>query len=204
MGRLRIRRLDRLSAADLKRLAGGYESDARYVVTVSLRRGEITFRLVQERLRSPFVKRFPHPAEEVRRYRGVVRMGWSLGAYDSGRLVAFALVEPRDWNRSLWVHEFAVATSHRRQGIGRRLMAELAGRAREAGYRVLVCETQTTNAPAIAFYRAAGFRLEGVDVSYYSNEDLARGEVAVFMKRRIPAARTAARARPSRRPRVAG
>jgi ribosomal protein S18 acetylase RimI-like enzyme len=65
------------------------------------------------------------------------------------------------------------------------MLRELARRARAQGYRVIVCETQTTNAPAIAFYRHAGFHLEGVDLSYYTNEDVNRGEVAIFMKKRI-------------------
>ncbi len=199
MSRVRIGPLRRLSPADLRRLAGGYASGARYAVTVSESRSQAAFRLVRKPLRRPWVKHFAHPAEELRRYRGVIRRGWSLGAYDGATLVGFALAEPRDWNRSVWVHEFAVAASHRRRGIGRRLVAELARRAQEAGYRALVCETQTTNAPAIDFYRAAGFRLEGVDISYYSNEDLERGEVAVFMKKRVPARGKAARARPRSR-----
>lgn len=204
MGPVRIRELSRLSAADLERLVSGYESDARYAVSVTESRGQTTFRLVRERLARRFVKRFPHPPDEVRRYRRVVRLAWSLGAYDGRRLVGLALAEPRAWNRSVWVHEFAVAASHRRRGIGRRLMAELARRAREAGYRVIVCETQTTNAHAIDFYRAAGFGLEGVDVSYYSNEDLQRGEVALFMKKRIAGSRKDARGRARRTPRPPG
>jgi ribosomal protein S18 acetylase RimI-like enzyme len=48
-----------------------------------------------------------------------------------------------------------------------------------------VCETQDTNQPAIAFYRAVGFEIEAVDLSYYTNHDLAGGEVAIFMKRKL-------------------
>ena len=200
MARVRIATLDRLSAADLERLAGGYESDARYDVTVSEGREGAMFRLTRERLRTPFVKRFVQPPEELRRYRRLLRLGWSLGAYDGRRPVGLAVVEPRAWHKSVWVQELGVAASHRRRGIGRRLIAEISRRAGEAGYRVIVCETQTTNARAIDFYRAVGFRLEGVDVSYYSNEDLERGEVALFMKKRIRGKAT--RARPGRRRRA--
>ena len=51
--------------------------------------------------------------------------------------------------------------------------------------RRLVLETQTTNAPAIRFYRALGFTLDSVDISLYGDDDLARGEVAVFMKKKV-------------------
>ena len=56
---------------------------------------------------------------------------------------------------------------------------------RKDGFRILVCETQTTNAPAIVFYRQLGFVMEGIDVSYYSNQDYPNGEIAVFMKKRL-------------------
>jgi ribosomal protein S18 acetylase RimI-like enzyme len=101
-------------------------------------------------------------------------------------MVGVALAEPRQWNETLWVWEFHVAETRRGRGIGRRLMAELAEQARAAGLRALVCETQNTNLPAINFYRAVGFTLEGVDVSYYTNDDMSPGgTVAVFMKLRI-------------------
>jgi ribosomal protein S18 acetylase RimI-like enzyme len=51
--------------------------------------------------------------------------------------------------------------------------------------RSIVLETQTTNVPAIAFYRACGYALQGIDLSFYGNDDLQRGEVAVFMKKAI-------------------
>jgi len=61
----------------------------------------------------------------------------------------------------------------------------LADKARVAGFRVLVLETQNTNVPAIRFYRKAGFEVEGIDLSYYSNTDITDGEIAIFMKRKI-------------------
>jgi ribosomal protein S18 acetylase RimI-like enzyme len=58
--------------------------------------------------------------------------------------------------------------------------------AMETGLRAIICETQNTNVPAIRFYRAVGFGVEGVDISYYTNEDMLPGHtVAVFMKRRL-------------------
>ena len=46
-------------------------------------------------------------------------------------------------------------------------------------------ETQNTNVPAIHFYRSVGFELEGVDLSYYANDDFPDGQIAVFMKKRV-------------------
>ena len=41
------------------------------------------------------------------------------------------------------------------------------------------------DAAAIQIYRQLGFRVEGVDLSYYTNEDYPDGEIAIFMKRRL-------------------
>ncbi len=174
-----------LRANDLDRVAGGYTSLERYAVRWTDSRNRITFDLVRIPLRKPFRKIYPRPASVLRRYRAIVRMGWSVGAYDGARLVGLALAEPRFREKSVFVWELGVAASHRRRGIGTRLLAAVERRARSEGFRAVICETQTTNVPAIDFYRRAGFRTEGVDVSEYSNQDLRTGEIALFMKKRV-------------------
>jgi ribosomal protein S18 acetylase RimI-like enzyme len=57
--------------------------------------------------------------------------------------------------------------------------------AKSASLRAVVAETQTKNVPAIRFYRAMGFTPDGIDTSYYTNDDLEKCDVAVFMKRRL-------------------
>ena len=61
----------------------------------------------------------------------------------------------------------------------------VAEKASRADFRTIVCETQNTNPTAINVYRKLGFRVEGVDISFYSNDDYPEGEMAVFMKRRL-------------------
>ena len=63
-------------------------------------------------------------------------------------------------------------------------MDQVAEVAKAEGLRILVCETQNTNVPAIVFYRSVGFEVGGVDLSYYTNRDV-EDEVAVFMKRKL-------------------
>jgi ribosomal protein S18 acetylase RimI-like enzyme len=57
-----------------------------------------------------------------------------------------------------------VDEKHRMVGVGTRLVEELTHLARDLKLRVVVCETQNTNVPAIEFYRKAGFELDGVDL----------------------------------------
>jgi streptothricin acetyltransferase len=165
--------------------ASGYTSTAKYRVqkNEAHERTMITMELVA--LDQPYVKTWPVLDDDVERYRRVIRQALSLGAYGDGRLVGVAIAERQDWNRTLWVWEFHIAETHKMMGLGRRLMDALADRATEAGLRVMVCETQSTNVPAIEFYRKVGFEVGSIDLSYYSNDDAPDGEVAIFMKRKL-------------------
>jgi ribosomal protein S18 acetylase RimI-like enzyme len=181
-----IRQLAHVTSDDLARIITSYVSDAAYTVRKSEtpERTTITVELVT--LETPRRKRYhAMDAETQARYQGVLAQGLSFGAYDGDTLVGLAIAERHDWNNSLWVWEFHVAELHRGQGIGRRLMEALVGAAHTANVRIIVCETQSANVPAIRFYRRMGFELDGVDMSYYSNTDVEHGEVAVFMKRKL-------------------
>lgn len=182
-----IRPLNNLDPADFLRLHTGYVSDSKYRVSKTETGGQFALALDLVPLPEPYVKRYEPPdAEALNYYLQVPRHGLSLGAHDAGGgCVGIALAEPRAWNQSLWVSEFHVAETHRGQGIGLKLMEALALKARGARLRIIVCETQNTNVPAIRFYRKAGFRIEALDLSYYSNDDFPEGEVAVFMKKKL-------------------
>ena len=182
----KIKTLTELGPDSITRLVTGYVSNAKYTVSKTELDDRAVIGLELVGLESPYVKRFPTPDEEaMERYTDTLQNGLSLGAYEGEQLVGIVVAEPQKWNRSLWVWEFHVAETHRRQGIGRQMMEELAERGRTSGLRIVVCETQNTNVPAIHFYRRVGFNIEGIDLSYYSNDDWPLGEVAVFMKRRL-------------------
>ena len=66
----------------------------------------------------------------------------------------------------LW--DLRVAQSHRRQGVGRALLAQADVTARDAGCRGVEVETQDVNVPACRLYAAAGFRLHEVTPFAYS------------------------------------
>ena len=167
-------------------LASGYTTTAVYRVSHEDGPEGAAIRLTLTPLAEPRVYRFPYVAEELAHYAALAEGAFALGAYDGETWVGVAVAERRDWNRSLWLHEFHVAAGHRGQGIGRRLMAALAERAAAAGLRAITLETQNSNVPAIRFYRAVGYTIEGIDVGHYTNDDLGpEGTVAVFMRRRL-------------------
>lgn len=181
-----IRSLTELDREMLRRIITGYVSDAKYAVTWedSDQKSMIQMELVT--LEKPYVKGYEAVDDETfARYQSFVRQGYSLGVYDGGQVVGLAIVERQDWNNSLWIWEFHLAEAYRGKGLGSQLMDALAEKARAAQARVMVCETQTTNVPAIRFYRRMGFALDGIQLSLYSNDDWPDGEIAVFMKRKL-------------------
>jgi len=182
---IEIRSLTALSLADLKRVASGYVSNSKFVVVHTSAEEHVSFDLQLVHLNKPYVKEFDHDDDTLQRYESVLNAGYSFGAYDQNLLVGLVIGEPHEWNRSLWVWEFHVLEAHRDRGIGKQLMERVAEKAETAGFRAIVCETQNTNMPAIEIYRKLGFNLEGIDISYYSNDDYPDGEIAVFMKRRL-------------------
>jgi ribosomal protein S18 acetylase RimI-like enzyme len=182
---LEIRPLSELSEAVLRRTITGYVSHEKYRVSLASSEQYTTFNLELVSLAEPHVKHFDPSEEDIHHCQEALRAGWSIGAFDGEEPAAVAIVEPEGWNGTLRVWEFHVAENYRGRGIGRQLMDRLAARAGPAGLRTMLVETQNTNVPAIRFYRKTGFTIEGIDISYYTNQDYPDGEMAVFMKRRL-------------------
>lgn len=171
--------------AELRRLIDGYTATALYRVTHHATRERMAFTLERVPRDPPYVKSFAKDLHDgaIANYQVALADGYSFGAWDGTELVGLAIVGPNWWNATLWVWEFHVAATHRRRGIGRRLMAAVERRGREAGLRAIACETQNTNADAIDAYLRLGFHLAGIDLSFYTNADFPDGEIALFMKR---------------------
>jgi len=181
---MEVRKLDDLSPDDFKRVMTGYSSTRKYVIEKTETTDLTTIAMRLTSLAEPYAKTFPQPPEEMVRYQQIIKQGTSLGAYNNDRLVGLAIAERRDWNRSLWVWEIGVEKQLRRTGVGTKLVEALTRLAKVLNLRIIVCETQNTNVPAIEFYRKTGFEVEGIDLSYYTNNDLT-GEVAIFMKKKL-------------------
>lgn len=179
-----------LSAEHVKQLPTlivGYTTSEKYRVERHEGPLETVFRLQLVALPAPIDISYGDIDEhDLARYSGLVGNGCCLVALVNDRLAGVAVAEPQAWNNILWVWEFHVAPTFQRQGIGRLLMGRLVETAVSRQLRAIVCETQSHNVPAIRFYRWMGFELDGIDISYYTNEDYGlKQNVAVFMKRKI-------------------
>ena len=63
----------------------------------------------------------------------------------------------------------AVLPEYRKQGIGERLVNELAEHLKENGASCLVLEVRQSNEPAISLYTKLGFQQVGLRPNYYRN-----------------------------------
>jgi ribosomal protein S18 acetylase RimI-like enzyme len=149
---------------------------------------EVNFALRVEHLPTPFrsqglsiVRR--RDQEEVRGRMGEGSL--QLVVEEDGRLIALLDSEVESWRRVLRVWNLLVDQEYRRRGIGTELMQRAEQFGVDRRCRAISVETQATNWPALAFYIKMGFEVCGVDDHYYTNRDLERKEVALFLYREL-------------------
>jgi ribosomal-protein-alanine N-acetyltransferase len=124
---------------------------------------------------------FPNawPPRELHRFLRCVTVD-AMAAQVSGVIAAFAFVERAPGEAHIL--NFAVHPSHRRAGVGRRLMEAILADARTKGLRKVRLEVRESNVPAQLFYRRLGFRATRILKNHYrdSLEDGYRMECCVL------------------------
>lgn len=120
---------------------------------------------------------FPGEAWSERMLAEELASPWTsyLGVFDQQRLVAYGGVKG-DQDGDLMT--IGVLPGYRSQGVGRRLLRELLGRAGQMGIGKLFLEVRASNDAARSMYRSQGFEELAVVPSYYRNPD----EDAVTMR----------------------
>lgn len=185
---MQYQRLTRNHIARLREIRAEYVS-ARYLRVIKTGESfEIGFELRAEELEEPFRSQGltiirQQDKEEIRsRMDGDTLQ---LVVEENRRLIGFLDVEIQSWRRVAKVWNLLVDEEYRRQGIGTDLMERAKAFAREKDCRAIVVETQTTNWPALNFYLGTGFQICAVDDHFYTNRDLERKEVALFLYREL-------------------
>ena len=85
----------------------------------------------------------------------------------------------KNWNKYAFIEDIAVAKSHRKAGIGSKLISKADEWAKLNDLSGLMLETQDNNLLACRFYSKHGFQIGSVDTMLYANFDNAH-EKAVF------------------------
>mgnify|MGYP005781923625 CR=1 FL=1 len=137
------------------------------------------------------LERKPFPAPVTKQFTDTLLSSWLeepqvFAAQTDGRNLGYLELSHERWNNRMRVANLWVAEGFRRRGIGAALMAQAERSARDAGARALVLETQSCNDPAICFYRRQGFTLTGLDLTAYSQADVAGREVRLELARPVP------------------
>ncbi len=97
---------------------------------------------------------------------------------EKGEIVAYACASAVFEDAEIGV--VAVAKEWRRQGVGKRLVAELCSRSQKRGAENIFLEVRVSNIGALALYRGAGFEEFGVRKRYYPD-----GEDAYVMRKSL-------------------
>ena len=173
---IKIRRMDKDSLKDRK-TTFSYGSPGHYKVNIGKEGDGWTISLRREMFDKPFVKCNENDVT-VQDYKGDSEIFF---AFIDGEETGQLQIELQDFSKSMRVWDIDVWPSFRRMGVGTALIEKCMERARESGARRIVLETQSSNLPAINFYRKMGFDLIGLDGSHYHNDDMERGEVRLEM-----------------------
>jgi ribosomal protein S18 acetylase RimI-like enzyme len=151
------------------------------------------FRLTERPLGVPFVKetgyRYDLQQLEQTRYRleqAPPDQALLLVAEAGNRLVAVLEVEAEPWRNTALIWALFIDRAWRNRGLGQNLLGRAEAWATAGGHRAVVLETQTNNVPAIRFYQRHGYHIGGLDIHFYTNQDIEQREVALFMYKILP------------------
>jgi len=109
-----------------------------------------------------------------------------LGIYENGVLAGLIEIHGEDWNSRMRITELLVFEPFRGKGLGGELLEAAKAKAKAAGCRGMVLETQSCNVAAIACYQKHGFRFIGLDATCYTNDDIGKREIRLEMGLEFP------------------
>lgn len=135
------------------------------------------------------LRKFPAPVEKTFDFTlapEYFRPCEVLGIYADGVLAGLIEIHGEGWNGRMRITELLVFEPFRGKGCGGALLEAAKAKAKEAGCRGMVLETQSCNLAAIACYRKHGFRFIGLDSTCYGNDDVAKREVRLEMGLDLP------------------
>ncbi len=137
-------------------------------------------------VRKPAEKEIVHTPEEEDFPDSLYQDHWeNAEAYgilsEEGELKACIEVCPEEWSNRLMVTELWVADELHGMGIGKRLMDKAKEIADKHKRRAIILETESCNTNAIGFYLHEGFELIGFDTCCYSNNDIGKREVRIYL-----------------------
>jgi len=143
------------------------------------------FTVTRKELKSPLNISRTHSNSDLNWYNDLAGLGFSYAAVCGTTVQGIIICEPQYWNNTLFIRHFMVGKKYRNHGIGKSLIQECTNRAHAEGFRALTLEVTSSNGAAIDFYRHMNFNIVGMNVSLYSNSDILKEDVGIFMHKVI-------------------
>nr|WP_055501665.1 GNAT family N-acetyltransferase [Nonomuraea pusilla] len=127
----------------------------------------------------PLVKVFPTEDHDEDHDEDPTSSHVEVATHD-GEVCGFVAVRVEEWHSRLVVDQITVAPAYRGLGVGSALMERACAHGRRLGARTAWLEASNVNVPAVRAYRRMGFRLCGLDTTFYVGT-ASEGEIALFM-----------------------
>lgn len=143
------------------------------------------FTITKMQLSQPLNISRSHSHSDIAWYNDLAGLGFSYAAVCGTRVQGVIICEPQYWNNTLYIRHLMVEKTHRLNGIGKKLIDECVHRAQAESFRALALEVTSKNGAAIEFYRHMHFNIVGMNVGLYSNTDILKEDVGIFMNRVI-------------------
>jgi ribosomal-protein-alanine N-acetyltransferase len=132
---------------------------------------------IDEIERHSFPQPWPRAAFETELTRPLARIDVARGSRVIGFCNYWVVPEPGGPGGEIHIHTIATHPDHRRAGVGAALLDRALAEGRAAHCNLATLEVRRGNAPAIALYQRAGFRVVHVRARYYQDN----GEDALVM-----------------------
>lgn len=98
-----------------------------------------------------------------------------------GKTLGYLEIDRESWSKRLRITELLILDEYRNLGYGSILINKAKAMAKSDGFREIILETQSCNFKAISFYIKNGFKVNGLDLSCYGNDDVNKKEVRLEM-----------------------
>lgn len=166
---------------------GGYNYSSNHSYRVGYDSNDIgsIFTITRKDFDKPYSFSRAQSDTDIDWYNELAALGNSFAAVKGTTVQGIAICEPQLWNNTLNIHYITVTKEDRNQGIGNMLLEHCVQHAREHGYRAICVEVLSKNGYAVDFFKKRYFNIVGTNIQLYSNSDLLKGDVGIFMQRTI-------------------